>query len=72
MRELTSEEIEMVPGAGIVGEMTADAGAIGMIAGAVKTNTLAGATRGGAYGALVGAAFGVGYGTGTAIAEYYS
>ena len=57
MRELTIDEIEQVSGGSSLGEFAADGGAIGSIAGALVTNTMSGATRGGLGGALVGASF---------------
>ncbi len=61
MRELTIEETSQVSGGGLIGEMAADAGAVGTAAGYVAKRTLAGATRGGVAGAMIGTSFAIGY-----------
>lgn len=71
MRELTLDEIERVSGGGI-GDFAADGGAMGTIFGALATNTLAGAARGGLGGAALGASFGIGHMAGTALYDWLS
>ena len=60
MRELTSEEIELVSGVGTIGDKAADIGRVGSMVGVLATNTIKGAIRGGAAGALLGASYGFG------------
>ncbi|MBL4572454.1 MAG: Blp family class II bacteriocin [Gammaproteobacteria bacterium] len=71
MRELTLDEIEQVSGGGI-GSYATDGAAGGSFLGALATNTLYGAARGGAIGALGGISFGIGYEIGSALYDRLS
>tara|TARA_B110000858_G_scaffold89711_2_gene103744 strand:- start:8261 stop:8479 length:219 start_codon:yes stop_codon:yes gene_type:complete len=72
MRELTLDEIEQVSGGASLADYASNGAAGGSFFGAMATNTLYGAARGGAFGALMGAAYGVGYSTGTLLYDTMS
>ncbi len=72
MRELTSAEISLVSGRGLIADYAADAGAIGTVAGYVVDSTVMGATRGGIAGAMLGASFAMGYVAGDALYDWAS
>ncbi|MBT3531000.1 MAG: hypothetical protein HOA33_12875 [Gammaproteobacteria bacterium] len=72
MRELTNEEIDVVSGAGTIGEWAADGAGVGTIGGAIITGGIRGAMMGGAYGGLLGATAGAGYVAGTYLYDVIS
>lgn len=71
MRELTIEEAAVVSGGGLIGEMAADGGAVGTVAGYIVDSTLAGATRGGVAGAMIGTSFAIGYVAGSYVYDRF-
>lgn len=68
MRELTSNEIDLVSGGaeeyGIISKWTWGT-AIGSVGGGLATSTLRGAAIGGWFGGAIGLSFGLGYAAGT-------